>query len=46
MQLKTAYYAYSRAQDRKYMVSTKILNEFPALDSIRLSDGAGDVVFV
>lgn len=46
MQLKSAFYAYSRAQERKYMVSSKIIGDLPLAASSRLSDGEGDVVFV
>ncbi len=46
MKLKTAYFAFSKNRERKYMVSKKILNEFPDREGIRLSDGEGDVVFV
>lgn len=46
MKLKTAYFAFSKARERNYMVSKKIIADFPSNSEVNIPDGEGDVVFV
>ena len=41
-----ANFIFLKAQNRKYMVSKEIIDQFPNADAIEVPVGEGDVVFV